>query len=87
MPAPGGPIAFVSTHEDALDPTHSCETEATTTVGSTWETLEFDFSNESPGTAPLNLSYTFSRVSIYFNYGVTGSMAGTKTYYFDNVKF
>ncbi|MBK8256804.1 MAG: hypothetical protein IPK82_29545 [Polyangiaceae bacterium] len=73
--------------EDAADPTHSCETEATTTVAGGWETLEFDFSNEAMGTAALNTAYTFNRVSIFFNFGVTGAMAGAKTYYFDNVKF
>jgi hypothetical protein len=73
--------------EDAMDPTKSCETEATTTVASGWETLEFDFTNEAAGTAELNVAYTFTRVSIFFNFGVTGAMAGAKTYYLDNVKF
>lgn len=73
--------------EDAADPTHSCETEATTTVAGGWETLEFDFSNEAPGTAALNTSYTFNRVSIFFNFGVTGAMAGAKTYYLDDLTF
>ncbi len=73
--------------EDAADPTHSCETEATTTVAGGWETLEFDFANEAMGTAALNPAYTFDRVSIFFNFGVTGAMAGAKTYYLDNLKF
>jgi hypothetical protein len=73
--------------EDAADPTHSCETEATTTIAGAWETLEFDFTKEAMGTAALNFGYTFSRVSIFFNFGVTGAMAGEKTYYFDNLKF
>jgi len=74
--------------EDAADPTHSCETVATTTMASKWETLEFDFKNQAPGTAALNLGFTFNKVSVFFNFGVTGAMAGgAKTYYFDNVKF
>jgi hypothetical protein len=73
--------------EDGADPTHSCETEATTTVAGGWETLEFDFANEATGTAALNPAYTFNRVSIFFNFGVTGAMAGAKTYYLDNLKF
>jgi hypothetical protein len=73
--------------EDAADPTHSCETEATTTVAGGWETLEFDFTNQAMGTAALNTSYTFNRVSIFFNFGVTGAMAGAKTYYLDDLTF
>ena len=73
--------------EDATDPTKSVETEATTTMAGAWETLEFDFSNEAPGTAALNLSYTFNMTSIFFNFGVDGMTAGEKTYYWDDVKF
>lgn len=73
--------------EDHMDPTHSVETEATTTVAGEWETLTFDFSNEAPGTAALNLSYTFDKASIFFNFGVTGAVAGEKTYYFDDIEF
>lgn len=74
--------------EDAAEPTHSCETTATTTVAGNWETLDFDFKNQAAGTAALNVGYTFNKVSIFFNFGVTGAQAGSaKTYYFDNVKF
>ncbi len=73
--------------EDHTNPTRSVETEATTTVANAWETLVFDFSNEAPGTAALNLTYTFDMVSIFFNFGVDGQTAGAKTYYFDDVMF
>ena len=73
--------------EDAADTTKSVETEATTTVANDWETLTFDFSNPAAGTAALNLAYTYNKVSIFFNFGVTGSVAGEKTYYFDDVAF
>ena len=73
--------------EDAADGTRSVETEATTTVANDWETLTFDFANQASGTAALNLSYTYSKVSIFFNFGVTGAEAGAKTYYFDDVAF
>jgi Secretion system C-terminal sorting domain len=73
--------------EDKNDPTRSCETEATTTMAGAWETLVFDFSNEAPGTAQLNLAYTFDKASIFFNFGVDGATAGAKTYYFDDVNF
>ena len=73
--------------EDAADPTKSVETEATTTVANAWETLTFDFANQAPGTAALNLAYTYDKASIFFNFGVTGATAGAKTYYFDDVAF
>lgn len=73
--------------EDANDPTHSCETEATTTVAGGWQTMEFNFANQASGTAALNLAYTLNKASIFFNFGTTGSVAGEKTYYFDDVNF
>jgi hypothetical protein len=73
--------------EDHLDPTKSVETEATTTVSGAWETLTFDFANEAAGTAELNLDYSYDKASIFFNFGVTGAVAGEKTYYFDDVMF
>ena len=73
--------------EDKNDPTHSCETEATVTVASGWQMLEFNFSNQAAGTAALNLAFNYNKVSIFFNFGVTGAIAGERTYYFDDVKF
>lgn len=49
--------------------------------------MTFDFSNEAAGTAPLDTSYTFDKLSIFYNYGVDGATAGAKTYYCDNVVF
>lgn len=73
--------------EDYLDPTKSTETEATTQVANAWDTLTFDFSNQATGTAALNLAFNYNKVSIFFNFGVTGATAGEKTYYFDDVMF
>jgi beta-glucanase (GH16 family) len=73
--------------ETAGDPTRSVETEATTTLANAWETLTFDFANQATGTAALNLTYTYNRASIFFNFGVTGATAGAKTYYFDDLAF
>ena len=73
--------------EDAADqPTRSRPT-PTTTVANGWQTLTFDFTNQAAGTAALNLAYTYNKVSIFFNFGVTGATAGAKTYYFDDVAF
>ncbi len=50
------------------------------------ETLTFDFANEQTGTAALNLSYTFDKATIFFNWAQTGAQAGAKTYYFDDIQ-
>jgi hypothetical protein len=73
--------------EDPNDPTKSVETEDMTTVANAWETLEFDFSNEAPGTAAINFTYIYKKCSVFFNFGTTGAVAGAKTYYFDDVRF
>jgi Ig-like domain CHU_C associated/Secretion system C-terminal sorting domain len=74
--------------EDKNDPTKSCETEATFTgAANTWQTLEFNFANQAAGTAALNVGYNLNKASIFFNFGVTGTTAGERIYYFDDVKF
>jgi Secretion system C-terminal sorting domain len=72
--------------EESGDPTHSVETEAISGPANTWTTLTFDFANQAPGTAALNLAYAFDKASIFFNFGTTGAASGEKTYYFDDVK-
>lgn len=71
--------------EDAANSAHSVETEATTTKANAWETLTFDFANPVSGTPALDFANTYNKLSIYFDYGTTGSTAGSKTYYFDDV--
>lgn len=73
--------------EVAGDPTKSVETDVINTVASGWETLEFNFANESPGTAAINLATNYNKATIFFNFGVPGSTAGVRVYYFDDVKF
>lgn len=73
--------------EDHTDPTKSVETEALTTVSNAWDTLVFDFSNQSSGTAPINYTYTYDKLSIFYNFGTDGATAGSKTYYCDEVFF
>ncbi|MEI6173625.1 MAG: hypothetical protein WCR01_07710 [Bacteroidota bacterium] len=73
--------------EDPNNPTKSVETEKLTTVANGWETLEFDFANQAPGTAAINFSYTYKKLSVFFNFGTTGAAAGTKTYYCDDIAF
>ncbi len=73
--------------EDKNDGTRSCETEATVTVASGWQTLEFNFNNQAAGTAAFNPAFTYNKASLFFNFGVTGATAGERIYYFDDVKF
>jgi hypothetical protein len=73
--------------EEHGDPTHSVETEAAVTTAAGWQTLEFNFANNASGTAPINLAYNYDKASIFFNFGITGAVAGEKTYYFDDVQF
>ncbi|MBK7939132.1 MAG: T9SS type A sorting domain-containing protein, partial [Lewinellaceae bacterium] len=84
-PDAGTPIRLKA--EDAGNPTISVETEVNTTLAGAWETLEFNFSNQAPGTAALNLANKYNKLSIFFNFGTTGAMAGEKTYYWDDIKF
>lgn len=70
--------------EDTNDPTKSVETNVTTTVANAWDTLSFDFSNQAPGTAAINYSYTFNKMSIFYDFGTSGS---GKTYYVDYVEY
>jgi len=88
-PAAGTPIRLKV--EDSDDPTHTCETETNTTLSGAWEYLEFDFSNEAPGTAALSFGlsngWTYNMASIFFNFGTDGATAGKLTYYFDEVQF
>ena len=71
--------------ENSQDPTQSVETDTYTTVAGEWEIMEFDFSNESEGTAALNTNYVFDMASIFFDFGSTGNQ--NTVYYFDNVSF
>lgn len=75
--------------EDALDATHTCETETLTTTSEEWELMEFDFANEAPGTAALQFGldngWAYNMASIFFNFDTDGATAGEKTYYFDDV--
>ena len=73
--------------EDASDNTKTVETEATTTVANTWETLTFNFATPASGTAELSLANTYNKASIFFNFGTTGANGGGGTFYFDDVTF
>ena len=84
-PTAGTPIRLKV--EDSNDVTITVETETNTTIAMDWETILFDFSNEAPGTAELNLANNYNKASIFFNFGTTGAVAGEQTYYWDDMEF
>ena len=70
--------------EDRTNNTRSVETEAMTQAANTWETLVFDFANQSSGTAAMNLTYNYDMASVFFDFGNAGT---GKVFYWDDVKF
>lgn len=70
--------------EDRTNNARSVETEAMTQAANTWETLIFDFANQSSGTAAMNLSYTYNMASVFFDFGNAGTGS---VYYWDDVNF
>lgn len=71
--------------ETVGDPTRSVETDAVTTVANAWETLTFNFSNHAAGTAAFNAAYTYNKVSVFADYGVTPG--ADETFYVDELKY
>jgi hypothetical protein len=70
--------------EDRTNNAKSVETEAMTQAANTWETLIFDFANQSAGTAAINLSYNYDMASVFFNFNTAGN---GQVYYWDDVSF
>jgi hypothetical protein len=83
-PAAGTPVRMKL--ENAADGTKSVETDAVTTATGTWETLTWDFSKNAAGTAALNPATSYSKLSIFPNFGTVGGSAAAN-YYFDNITF
>jgi hypothetical protein len=70
--------------EDRTNNAKSVETEAMTQAANTWETLIFDFANQSAGTAAINLAYNYDMASIFFNFNTAGN---GQVFYWDDVSF
>jgi Bacterial Ig-like domain len=85
--APAAGITIRLKMEDAADPTRSVETEAVTSAANTWQTLVFNFGNQAAGTAALNTSYTYNKVSVFPDFSVVAPPATVRTYYFDDLVF
>lgn len=81
-PAVGKQIRLKAEH--LTDSTISVETEATTTTAGAWQTLTFNFASQASGTAAIDVTKAYGKVSIFFDFGVAGT---GQTYWFDNVRF
>lgn len=81
-PAAGLPVRLKV--EDRTNNTRSVETQKLTTVANAWETIVFDFANQAPGTAALNLTYTYNMASIFYNFNTAGD---GKIFYADDFQF
>lgn len=70
--------------EDRTNNARSVETEAMTQAVNTWETLIFDFANQSSGTAAINLTYNYDMASVFFDFGNAGT---GRIFFWDDVRF
>jgi len=84
-PNVGMPIRLKA--EDKADPTKSVETEAVTTTANGWQVLTFNFANQAPGTAAINYSFNYNKISLFPNFGVSGATAGEKIFYLGKIAF
>ncbi len=75
--------------EDVADGSKSVETEATTTTAGAWQTLTFNFASPaSDAPKALDLTTSYTKATVFFNFGKTGAQAGgAQTYYFDDLSF
>ena len=83
-PVAGTPVRLKV--EKVGDPTISVEAQVSSTQSGAWEVLTFDFANQVEGTAAINFANTYSKASIFLNFGQEGA-AETTTYYWDDLAF
>jgi hypothetical protein len=82
--SPGTGLTVKLKAENSANNTIAVETDAVTTVANAWETLVFDFVNNSSGTPALNTSASYNVLSVFFDFNVAGS---GKIFYWDDVTF
>ncbi|MGB0457021.1 MAG: lamin tail domain-containing protein [Chitinophagales bacterium] len=68
--------------EDQTNPGIFVEATATVAVANVWDTLFFDYSTPSAGS--LNLSATYDKVALFWNFGTSGN---DEIFYWDDVEF
>lgn len=82
--SPAAGLAVLLKAEEKGNSSKSVETQTVTTVANGWETLEFNFANNTSGTPALNLANNYDMLSIFFDFGNGGS---GKVFYWDDVNF
>jgi hypothetical protein len=68
--------------EEHANGKNSVETDVKTTVANKWETLTFDFKNNSAGTPALNAAFNYDKASVFFDFNVAGN---GKVFYMDDL--
>jgi hypothetical protein len=68
--------------EEHATSANSVETDAVTTGANKWETLTFDFKNNSANTPAINAGFTYDKASVFFDFGTAGS---GKVFYMDDL--
>ncbi|MFM7066829.1 MAG: Ig-like domain-containing protein [Gammaproteobacteria bacterium] len=73
--------------EDATNGGVSVETDVVSSVVG-WQTLTFDFSRQTPGTAALNPASTYNKISIFPNFSCPAAgPSADEVFYVDEVRF
>ena len=70
--------------ENTANGSISVETEATTALADEWEILNLDFSSHVVGTPALDVSQSYDKVVIFFNFGTAGA---DQTWLWDDIRF
>jgi hypothetical protein len=85
VPTAGAAIRMKA--EEYLEQSNSVETQLNVPVAGEWTTMTFDFFQNVPGTQSINFGYDYRVLSIFFDFGNEGYLAGSQTFYYDNVIF
>ncbi|NVJ60080.1 MAG: family 16 glycosylhydrolase [Gammaproteobacteria bacterium] len=81
-PAAGIPVRLKV--ENLADGAIAVETEATTTVANSWETLTFNFTNNVSGTPAIDVNQSYQKAVVFFDFGTSGD---DSVYYWDDLTF
>ena len=73
--------------QSSTDPSKFVEVDNYISDRHRWETLYFDFSRPVEGTPALDPNAIYDKISIFFNFGVSGADADERVYYFDDLTF
>ncbi len=87
--SPAVGIRYTVKLENAADGTKNVQTFATSAVANAWETLTFNFANQTSGTAALVPATTYNKISVMpdFMEGAGVALTSDKVYYIDDISF